>query len=77
MPIDEGANLVLEHLRAIRAGQDAIREDIREIKGRLVVLDGGAFATLSAAYGGVSSRLDRIEFRLDRIEQRLGLVEAE
>jgi hypothetical protein len=72
---DDPANLVLEHLRAIRASQDATREDIREIKGRLVVLE-GAFATLSAAYGSVSSRLDRIEVRLDRIERRLGLVEA-
>ena len=72
---DDTPNLVLEHLRAIRAGQDAMREDIRDIKGRLVVLE-GAFATLSAAYGGVSSRLDRIEVRLDRIEQRLGLVEV-
>jgi len=72
---DDTPNLVLEHLRAIRASQEATREDIREIKTRLVVLE-GAFATLSAAYGGVSSRLDRIESRLDRIEQRLGLVEA-
>lgn len=71
---DDAPNLVLEHLRAIRTGQDAMREDIRDIKARLVVLE-AAFATLSAAYGGVSSRLDRIETRLDRIEQRLGLIE--
>jgi hypothetical protein len=72
---DDTSNLVLEHLRAIRASQDATREDIREIKTRLVVLEEG-FGTLSRAYGSVSSRLDRIEVRLDRIELRLGLVEA-
>ena len=32
---DEGPNLVLEHLRAIRASQEATREDIREIKAIL------------------------------------------
>ena len=30
---DEAPNIVLEHLRAIRASQEAVREDIREIKG--------------------------------------------
>lgn len=29
---DDTPNLVLEHLRAISASQDAMREDIREIK---------------------------------------------
>jgi hypothetical protein len=68
---DEGANLVLEHLRAIRVSQDATREDIREIKTRLVVLEEG-FGTLSRAYGSVSSRLDRIEIKLDRIVAAVG-----
>jgi hypothetical protein len=36
---DEGPNLVLEHLRAIRASQEATREDIREIKACLDRLD--------------------------------------
>ena len=72
---DDAPNLVLEHLQAIRASREATREDIREIKTRLVVLEEG-FGTLSRAYGSVSSRLDRIETRLDRTLQRLGLVEA-
>jgi len=36
---DEGPNLVLEHLRAIRASQEATREDIREIKAILDRID--------------------------------------
>ena len=67
--MSDNTNLVLEHLRAIRAGQEGMRDDIREIKGRLAILEIG--------YGSISSRLDRMEGRLDRIEQRLGLVEAE
>ena len=59
---------VLEHLRAIRAGQEAMREDIREIKTRLGILE--------QQYASLSSRIDRIEIRLDRIERRLGLIEA-
>ena len=68
---DDTSNLVLEHLRAIRASQDATREDIREIKTRLVVLEEG-FGTLSRTYGSVSSRLDRIEIKLDRIVATVG-----
>jgi hypothetical protein len=31
----ETDNLVLDHLCALRAGQDALRDDMREVKGRL------------------------------------------
>ena len=33
-------NLVLEHLRAIRADVSGIRDDVREIKHRLTSLEG-------------------------------------
>ena len=61
-------NLVLEHLGAIRATVEALREDNREIKTR--------FGILEQQYASLSSRIDRIEIRLDRIERRLGLIEA-
>ena len=61
-------NLVLEHLGAIRATVEALREDNREIKMRLGILE--------QQYASLSSRIDRIEIRLDRIERRLGLIEA-
>jgi hypothetical protein len=35
---DDIPNLMLEHLRALRSGQDDMREDIREIKTRLTKL---------------------------------------
>jgi hypothetical protein len=61
-------NIVLEHLRAIRATQDRHTEDLREIKGRLGILE--------QQYASVSVRLDRLDERVGRIEQRLNLVEA-
>jgi len=61
-------NLVLEHLRAIRATLDRHTDDLLEIKGRL--------GTLEQQYASISNRVDRIDARLDRVERRLDLVEA-
>ena len=72
-------NLVLEHLRQLRAAVDASREDMRELKGRMTSVEiavGNMAATEAAHYGTTASRLDRIEGRLDRIERRLELTEA-
>lgn len=72
---DETANLILEHLRALRTGQDGLREDIREVKTRLGLVE-QQMATLGHMYAAVSLRLDRVEGRLDRIERRLDLTDA-
>ena len=61
-------SIVLEHLRAIRATQDRHSDDLREIKGRLGILE--------QQYASVSNRLDRVDDRISRIEKRLELVEA-
>jgi predicted nucleic acid-binding Zn-ribbon protein len=61
-------NLVLEMLRAIRATQDRHSEDLREIKGRLGILE--------QQYANLSTRLDRMDERVSRIEKRLDLAEA-
>ena len=61
-------NIVLEHLRAIRATQDRHSDNLREIKGRLGILE--------QQYASVSNRLDRVDDRISRIEKRLELVEA-
>ena len=61
-------NLVLEHLRAIRATQDRHTEELLEIKGGLGLIEG--------QYASISRRVDRIDERLDRMERRLGLIEA-
>ncbi|HRO12304.1 hypothetical protein [Amaricoccus sp.] len=64
----ETDTLILEHLRAIRATLDRHGEDLREIKGRLGILE--------SQYASLSNRLDRMDERVARIERRLELYEA-
>jgi len=64
----ETESLVLESLRPIRAAVDSMREDIREIKGRLGILEN--------QYASLSSRLDRLDARVERIEGRLELADV-
>ena len=64
----EAESLVLEHLRHIRGAVDGLREDMREVKGRLGILEN--------QYANLSSRVDRIDGRIERIEQRFELIEA-
>ena len=61
-------NIVLIHLRRISEQIDSLREDNREIKTRLGILEQQG--------ASLSTRLDRIEARIDRIERRLDLTEA-
>jgi predicted nuclease with TOPRIM domain len=61
-------HIVLEHLRHIRGAVDGLREDMREVKGRLGILE--------SQYASLSNRMDRLDGRIERIEQRLNLVEA-
>lgn len=64
----ETDNIVLEHLRAIRGVLDRHSDDLREIKGRLGILE--------AQYASLSNRIDRIDDRLARVEKRLELLDA-
>ena len=61
-------NVVLEHLRHIRAVVDGLRDDMREVKGWLGILE--------SQYASLSNRLDRMDSRVERIEQRLSLADA-
>ena len=61
-------NIILEHLRHIRVTTDGLREDMREVKPRLGLLE--------SQYASLSNRFDRIDLRVSRIEERLGLVDA-
>jgi hypothetical protein len=47
---------------------DGLREDMREVKGWLGILEN--------QYASLSSRVDRIDSRIEWIEQRLELIEA-
>lgn len=64
----EDDNLVIEHLRHIRSAVDSLRDDMREVKGRLGILE--------SQYANISTRMDRLDTRVERIEQQLHLAEA-
>ena len=64
----ETESIVLEHLRHIRRAVDDVRDDMREVKTRLGILEN--------QYASLSSRLDRLDLRVERIEKRLDLTEA-
>ena len=64
----EAESLVLEHLRHIRTTVDALRDDMREVKGRLGILE--------SQYANLSNRMDRLDARIERNERRLELTEV-
>lgn len=68
-------NLVLEHLRRIRASQERTELDMSELKARASGLEQvtGQILTLM---GTLNQRMDRFDERLGRIERRLDLAEA-
>jgi predicted nucleic acid-binding Zn-ribbon protein len=59
-PMTEVENLILDHLRHMRSAIDGVREDMREVKTRLGILEN--------QYASMSSRLDRLDARVERIE---------
>ena len=71
----ETDNIVLEHLRHIRGAIDGLRDDMREVKQRLGILE-NQYANLEIQYASVSNRLDRMDGRIERIERRLELTDA-
>jgi predicted nucleic acid-binding Zn-ribbon protein len=60
--------VTLEHLRYIRGAVDGLREDMREVKNRLGILENQC--------ASLSNRIDRLDARMERIEKRLDLAEA-
>jgi len=79
---DDPNNLILEHLRGIRADLGDVRQDVREVKQRLTSLEvsvanlSSGIANLHGDFAGQSGRIDRVESRLERIENRLDLRDA-
>ena len=79
---DNVENLVLEHLRALRAGQDRIENELRDIKGRVSAVETGLngvrrdLVALAEADARLQVTIDRMGDRVDRIEQRLDLREG-
>ena len=87
---DEVENLILEHLRRIRASIDVLGLEVGDIKMRLVSVEEGQaqfmsqigdvhvqLGRLASQIAGQGKRFDRADERLARIERRLDLVEAD
>lgn len=71
---DDTANLVLEHLRAIRAKQDEHSDRLDRIEIQLSAV-GQQMAGLTAAVYSGKSEVDDLRRRVERIERRLELVD--
>jgi predicted nucleic acid-binding Zn-ribbon protein len=75
-------NLVLEHLRALRAGQDRIENEVGNVKDSLSAVETGLngvrrdLVALAEADARVQVTIDRMGDRIDRIERRLELREG-
>lgn len=71
----EAENIVLEHLRHIRAAVDGLRDDMREVKQRVGALE-TEVAQCNVRIAELSNRTDRLSDRVERIERRLELVDV-
>lgn len=72
---DDVENLVLEHLRQIRASIEKLAGDVADIKIRVGSLEEHV-SLIHADLASMNRRLDRLDSRVDRIERRLELNEA-
>ena len=77
---DNVENLVLEHLRALRAGQDRIEHKLSELSSRMTSLETAVsrsrsdnLSTQEDVYRQQGT-IDRINERLERVEKRLELI---
>ena len=75
--VENVENIILEHLRAMRGDITEIKDDVRELKGRMANLEAGQ-ATMLQQLGHQASvsaqqhvSYDRIVERVERIEKRL------
>jgi len=77
---DNVENLILEHLRGMRGGQERIEHELREIKNRITSLEAGvAGIRRDAAHDNdkiiqQQMGLDQLAERLERIEKRLEIA---
>jgi len=73
-------NLILEHLRALRAVMDRVGECLNDLKARVGQVEdhiAGMRRDLSTLHADIAithKRLDGLESRVERIEKRLELV---
>jgi len=72
--VEETNNLVLEHLRHIRAVVDEMRIDLKQLGLRTALTERG-MGNFQVSEASQNIEIDRIKHRLDRIERRLELVD--
>ncbi len=72
---EETTNLVLEHLRHIRASVDGLRDDMRQFIMRLASIE-RHHRGLHVSEVDQNVEIDRIKERLERIERRLELTDS-
>jgi septal ring factor EnvC (AmiA/AmiB activator) len=77
---DNVENLILEHLRGLRAGQDRLESEMREVAARLTSLEASTAAGRRDSAHNYEeiirqqSSIDQIKARIDRIERRLEIA---
>ncbi len=72
---DNAENLVLEHLRAIRADIGDIKDRLTQVELNTAMLGQQLGALTTAVYSGKNETQD-LRRRVERIEQRLNLSDA-
>jgi hypothetical protein len=72
---EDTENVVLEHLRRIRASQERMELEMIDIKSRVSAIE-LIQGQILALLGGLSQRMDRFDERVARLERRLDLVDS-
>jgi tetrahydromethanopterin S-methyltransferase subunit G len=71
---EETTNIVLEHLRHIRARVDGLTDDMRQVILRLGAVERHV-AGLHISDVSQNAEIDMLKTRLDRVERRLELTD--
>ncbi|MBE2259139.1 MAG: hypothetical protein IAE88_09795 [Rhodobacteraceae bacterium] len=77
---DNAENPILEHLRGLRAGQDHLESEMREVAARLTGLEASTAAGRRDSAHNYEeiirqqSSIDQIKARIERIERRLEIL---
>ncbi len=71
---EETTNLVLDHLRHLRAQLGRVEDKVDALYGRMGIVE-RHIATVHVSEAIQNSEIDRVNIRLDRIERRLELTE--
>ncbi|MEQ6332321.1 hypothetical protein [Sphingobium sp. MK2] len=66
--------LIFSVLQQMQADMSELKFDMRDIKGRMTMVEEHLGSSI-IAISGVNSRLDRVTDRVERIEQRLNISE--